>query len=164
MDNQKSPSKRGGWVKAVFALSLALNLLVVGAVAGAAWRHGGPGGPDGRARSGGPPSGLSMLRALERDDRRAVLRAARAAQIEPAFDRGAFQAELVAALRAEPLDMDALDRLLAQQRAYAGARLETVLGVWRAHVQSMSADAREAYAERLEEGGKRRGKDPQPEG
>lgn len=159
MDNQSKTPKRRGWLKLVFGLSLALNLLVVGAVAGAAWRHGGPdkraGGPS------GPPSGLMMLRALDRDDFRAVLSAARAQEPAPELDRAAYQAQLAAVLRAEDLDLAALDRLLALQQTQAGARLEALSEAWRTHVSAMPADARADYAARLEDfaqWGKRRPK------
>ena len=145
---RSAPPKRRLWLKILFGVSLALNLLVVGVIAGAALRFGGEHGP--KARGGGPPNGLSILRALDREDRHRILRAARAQTAEPRFDRRAHQAALIDALRRSPFDPGELDGLIARQQADAQARLGAVSGAWRAHIVELSDADRRAYADRLE--------------
>jgi uncharacterized membrane protein len=146
-DTEDKP-KRRIWPRALLALSLALNVLVIGAVAGAAWRHGGPDGSGGKR--GGPGGGIAMLRAMDAPDRRAVLRAARAAR-ETDFDRAAHQSALVEVLAAEQLDVDAFDALIDAQQRAASARVAAVTQAWRAQVIAMTPEARSAYVARLAE-------------
>ncbi len=144
-DAPKPKTRRLG-LKLLFALSLALNLAVLGAVAGAVWRHGGLAERGGADRLAGP----ALLRALEPEDRRAVFRAARAARPDTAPEAGQRIARLVEALSAEPLDADAVRALATEQRMQASARLGAVSEAWQARVLAMSAAERAAYARRLE--------------
>lgn len=153
MDNAQDTPKRRVWLKALFALSLAFNVLIVGAVAGAFWRHGGPEGREG-ARG---PGGITMLQAMERADRREVLRAARAAGRDAGFDRAAHEAAVIATLRAEPFAPEAFTALAQAQKEAATARIAAITAAWQAQVLEMAGPERAAYAARLEDLHMRRG-------
>lgn len=129
----------------LLGLSLCVNLLVFGAVGGAVLRHGGA--PEGRP--GPAAGGLALIRALDRADRRAVLRAARGA-VPGGVARSAVNADMLRVLRAETLDAAALGAVLDAQAAGAQARVDAVRAAWRTRVEAMSPDARAAYADRLE--------------
>lgn len=150
---QPPKAARARWLKPVLALSLALNLAVAGLLGGAFWRHGASGETE-RARG---PGGITLLRALEREDRRAVLRAARAGGQAAAFDRSAHEAAVIAALRAEPFDAGAVGALALAQSDAGAARIAALAQAWQAQVLAMSAAGRAEYADRLEALRDRRG-------
>jgi uncharacterized membrane protein len=135
-----TPSKRR-WMPVVLALSLALNLAVVAAVAGATWRHKGSGGP-----SAGKGGGTIYLQALPPDARRA-LRGEMRRQPRVKLD----SAVMVTALRQEPFDAEAAGRALDTQRDNGLARYDAGRAVLLDHIKSMSAQDRAAYADRIEE-------------
>ncbi len=60
-ETETAAKPRRRWMKPLFIASLALNLLVLGAVAGWAFRHGGPHGSWGGGRHGGPDRILWLL-------------------------------------------------------------------------------------------------------
>lgn len=136
------------WVKVVLALSLALNLAVIGLAAGA-WMKGG---------SRGMPRDLSFgpfSEALSHDDRRALRRAL--LQRAPDFraSRNAARAEfaaLVAVLRAQPLDPVALRSALSDIETRNAGRLELGRSLIEARLTAMSDADRRAFADRLEAG------------
>lgn len=128
-------------LRVIFALSLALNLLVVGLVAGVWWR-GGP--PDG-ARIGGQAAAL--YRALPGEDRRALR-----AEMRGTIDRGRLRIRdpLIAALKADPFDPAAVAAILvAQSDAQAQAQMR-MRALWLDRIAAMSPAERAAYADRLE--------------
>lgn len=135
-----TPSKRR-WMPVVLALSLALNLAVVAAVAGAAWRHKGGGGPTG-GKGGGP----IYLQALPPEARRAV-RGEMRQQPRVKLD----SAVMVTALRQEPFDPEAAGRALDAQRDSGLTRFAAGRAVLLDYISSMSAQDRAAYADRIEE-------------
>lgn len=135
---------KGRWMKIVLTLSLALNLAVVAAAGGAAWRFkGGAGGEGAGQRHGG--GGPLYLRALPEQDRRALREALRA--VPRAVPDAA---QMVAVLRAEPFDAAAAQRLLEAERAAGLDRQRVAADVWLARVAAMSPQARSAYADRLQ--------------
>lgn len=141
------PAKAGRGLRIALAVSVALNLAVVGMVAGAVLRDGprGPGqvrdldfGPFGEA--------LSMAdRAAMRDRFFEKVTDFRGMRAEMQADG----AELVAALKAEPLDMarlsDAMDR--QSQRMFSRIELGKTLILER--IAEMSVEDRYAFADRL---------------
>lgn len=147
-----APPKRP-WVKIALAVSVALNLGVVGVVAGAAIkanRSDGMRQPVVRELNFGPftaaltrPQRRDMLRDFARDAPR--LRDMRA-QIG-----GEFEAILVA-VRAEPFDPEALTAALAAQSASTTARLEAGRKSLQSVIEAMTPEDRAAYADRLENG------------
>jgi len=134
-------------------LSLALNLLILGAVGGALWRHGGPGqGP-----RGGMPGLHSYaspyVRALPaeaRQDLHREMRAGMQAQNASREARRAQYDEMLASLRAEPFDPAKAKAVLAEQGAAVATVQEAAHAAWLAQVASMSPEARGKYADALE--------------
>jgi uncharacterized membrane protein len=149
------PSGRG--MKIALAISVALNLCVVGVVAGA-WLRDGPGGH-------GMPRDLSFgpfSEALSLEDRRALRKALidRAPGFREA--RAAAQAEFAAlleALRASPFDPAAVQTALAAIEARNAGRLELGRSLIEARIAQMSEADRLAFADRLENGLRRRPRD-----
>lgn len=153
-ETQKRSSPR--WMRVVLVLSLALNLLIVGAVVGAV-SSGGKGGPRLSDVSFGP-----YTAALGREDRRALRRAIRdtAGRPDRAAARENFQTFLTV-LRTEPLDVAEMTRVFEAQGALAQARLAAGKAALLEHIAEMSAADRAAFADRLEEVLRRRpGKRP----
>ena len=151
--------KRRIWLRALFAVSLALNLLVVGLATGAVLRHGGlRDGAEGRRP---PPSlGAVMYRALPRDERHAL----REASVEGGdgarvkASRGDSVARMVSLLRAPDFDDVAVSQILAEERMrredWADRAESNLMRV----VAGMSAAERQAFADRMEDVAHKRGK------
>jgi len=150
----QSGNQGRGW-RVVLVVSLALNLVVLGAIGGWVLRHGtGPLGAHGphaarMAQMGGP-----LTHALDAEGRAAVaarLRGDRGAHAaRRAALRESFQA-LLADLRARPFDPARMEARLAAQRARVADRFEAGHAALVAHLSSMSDAGRAAYADRLEE-------------
>jgi len=145
------------WTRVLLFVSLAANLLVVGAVVGI-------------IANGGPPrvnpsadSTVLFLRALEAEDRRAMLKKLREAGQGPVSAhrdaRAQFRA-MVTAIRAEPFDPAAVERVLAAQSQLAETRRTLGQGVFIDRITQMTPDERAAFAARLEEVLKKRRKPP----
>lgn len=150
-----APSTARG-VKIALALSVALNLAVAGLVAGA-WMGDGPHRGMPRDMSFGPFSA-----ALDSDDRRAIRRALMERLGEFREQRAAAQAEfetLLTALRADPFDAGALKSALAALEARNAERLELGRSLIETRLIEMSPEERAAFADRLEKGLNRGGKD-----
>ncbi len=149
-------------MKVVLALSLALNLAVVGVVAGAALRSRGgrmAGPPSVRDLNFGPFSD-ALTREQRRDLRRGFLAQGpdlRALQTEM---RGDLEAVL-AALRAEPFDAAALTDAFVAQNRRISQRVEAGQKAMLSLLVAMPAAERAAFADRLEKalrhGGRRGG-------
>lgn len=139
------------WMRIALVLSLAVNLLVAGIVAGmiVTGGPGGRGGPDRRDVAG------LYTRALDAADRRALRRAYLHQLRDAEGARGAVLAEfrdVLRILRSEPFDAAALQAALARQRARGAARQEEGQRLLAEVLQAMSPSERAAYADRLEEG------------
>ena len=138
--------------KILLGLSLALNLAVVGVVAGAFARNGPHGGAHGGAH-GGPPKGvrnnfaMPYLKALPREERRALFERARAAhQGNDRAQRGALYQDMIDALEAEVFDRKAVEAVLANQveatlQVQSNRQLE-----WINVIEAMSYEDRMTYA------------------
>lgn len=138
------------WTRVLLVASLALNLLVLGAVGGALW-HGGPHHED-RARRHGHTGG-PLTRALSDEDRHAILKQMRAARDQGTEGRANLDAAmkaLVADLRAQPFDRDAAARHLAQQRAFFSDRIARGQNLLLDRLAEMTQAERAAYADRLQ--------------
>ncbi|PWJ21238.1 Uncharacterized membrane protein [Jannaschia seohaensis] len=136
------------WTKPALAVSLAINLLVAGAVGGALLTDRGPGrgGP-----TGGPPELRSFERGLE-PERRDALRAR--LREDPALRGGrarlrATRGELVSVLRAEPFDADAFRAALSAQRAVQTELVTRALEAMVLTAQEMAPNERAALADVL---------------
>ena len=149
---KKAPGMRG-WMKVLFGVSLALNLLVLGAVGGAVMRHGGWDGrhhPPRADMAGGP-----LTRALSQEDKRAVAREMRRAyRSEGSSGRAAYDAamqQLVTDLRTDPFDPEPVKAQMGQMREMLGQRVAIGQQILLDHLVQMDPDARHAFAARLEE-------------
>lgn len=146
-----------GWMKALLALSLALNLAVAGVVGGIALRRAAdpPAAAQWRA---GAEAGVSLrhvLAALPDDDRRA-LRAdwrnrMRDAAVDGSAPRRADGAAVLALLRAEDLDAEALHAALEAPQAQARAAGQAATALLVQRIAAMAPGERAAYADRLAE-------------
>ena len=151
--SQVSQDKPGGmriWLRVLLVVSLALNLLVAGAVGGAFLKHHKwRGHHASRLEMGGP-----MTRALSPEDRHAIGRKIRETYREGRPDR-AEQREimlgLVEDLKAVPYDPEAVKTRMTRIRAKFGARLEIRQSLLLDHLNAMDDTARAAYADRLRE-------------
>ncbi|NJM82957.1 MAG: periplasmic heavy metal sensor [Tabrizicola sp.] len=154
MDASQPQTKTATWIKVLLALSLAVNLAVIGVVAGAVLKN----GP--RGASGPRDIGIGMLsEALSREDRRA-LRAEFLARAPDLKDqRQAAKAEfaaLLSALRMAPLDPRQLETALTAIEKRNATRLALGRDVLLARLVGMTEADRTAFADRLERGLTRR--------
>ncbi|MGA0540925.1 periplasmic heavy metal sensor [Neotabrizicola sp. VNH66] len=141
------PARTRGWVKALLAVSLALNLAVGGVVAGSYLRNGGP--PRAERDIGLGP----LAEALTREDWKAL----RGAFLDrhpdlkkgPEVLRADFDAVL-AALRAEPFDPAAVDAALLTVKLRNEARLNSAREVIADYIKGLTPEARAVIADRLE--------------
>lgn len=137
------------WMRALLLVSLALNLLVVGIVAGAvASRR----APDGIAPPRDPASTL-YLRAMPGAHRDAFDAELRRAAGPFRVDREALRAELaatLAVLRADPFEPAAFAERIAAQRRGLAERTAAGDRLIVARIAAMTPDERQAYADRLE--------------
>jgi uncharacterized membrane protein len=148
-------------MRIVLILSLAVNLAVVGLVAGAALR-GGPGGVSGAERARAMQArdfGFGpYVAALEHDQRREIGRAFIGKAGRPDKAQAGAQAKFEAildALNSDPFDADLFQtEVLAQLNGLA--ELQKIgASVIVDHVAAMTPEARAAYAERLDQALKR---------
>ncbi|MBL9074109.1 periplasmic heavy metal sensor [Tabrizicola sp.] len=143
-------------VKIALALSVALNLGVAGLAVGA-WLGDGPHRGMPRDMSFGP-----FTEALDEDDRRAIRKALLERLGEFREQRAAARAEfetLLATLRADPFDPEALKAALEALEARNAQRLDLGRSLIETRLIEMSPSERAAFADRLEKGLRRGGKD-----
>lgn len=137
------------WMRVLLLASLALNLLVAGVLVGDALTDGGPGhGPRPVALDLGP-----LTRALDPADRRAVLDALQGRDdLRPPSraERAAFLAETLAAVRADPFDRARAEAALLEQSERVAAVEGAVRAALLDRLAALPAEARDAYADRLE--------------
>ena len=149
MSDKAEPAKRRG-LRIALAVSVALNLGVLGMAAGAMLHGGGmAGGRDGVRELGFGP----FTEALDRDQRGQLRRAflARAPEFREARRAVRADAEAVlAALRAEPFDPAQLTAVLAVQRQRLARQLDLGQDLLGELLLSMTPAARRAFADRLE--------------
>ncbi len=143
------------WPKVLLAVSLALNLLVIGLLVGAAFH--------GHSRYRAAHSARSMLQdtgilpfydALPREVRR---RTGQALHQHPDMARpdsiriSRELADMVAAIRAEPFDAEGLAAVFSAQGQRVSARIAAGQAVLIEQVSALSTGERQAFARRLEE-------------
>jgi len=137
------------WGRVVLIVSLALNLAVVGVVAGTAFHFGKRG-----HRAHSDNFAAPYIRALDHLDRMSIReklhRGPDMMQADQAARRETYN-QMADALRAEPFDPDRIHTLMMQQREGVRSRISAAQDVWLRHVSEMSTQARADYADRLEE-------------
>ncbi len=151
MNERQDKPGTGRWMRVLLVVSLAVNLAVVGVVAGWAMRHGGHHGhhPSRLDMAGGP-----LTRALSDEDRREIGQRMRQVWRDSGGNRAGFRSSfdaLVVDLRAVPFDPDRVAERMREQRQGFAARFEMGQEVLIAHLAAMSDADRAAYADRLEE-------------
>jgi uncharacterized membrane protein len=135
------------WLRWALVLSLGLNLLVAGLLAGA-WLRGGPPGERFRDPGFGP-----FAAALSDDDRRALRRAFVRHMPEMRENRMALRADMqdvLAALRADPFDAAALDAAMDAAMSRLAGRIAVGQDLLAERIAAMDPAERAAFADRLE--------------
>lgn len=159
-ENQKtgetavSGPRAGRKTRIALILSLTLNLLILGVIAGAAIGH------HRRAAHGGARDvGFSPFTgALEREDRAALRGAFLAAMPDARERRQAARQDfdrLAEALRADPWDRALVTEVLARHGARTAERLELGHRLLIERIAAMTPAARAAFADRIEAGFRR---------
>jgi uncharacterized membrane protein len=134
------------WVKVVLAVSLALNLAVVGLVAGMMMRI----APLREVRSNLGYAAPYVI-ALPGQERRSLLRAIRNDPSLPRrADRKAAFKDMVNVLRLEPFDRTQVSNILNRQGADVSQIQTVAQSAWLDAVEGMSIKNRLAYIDRIE--------------
>lgn len=140
------------WGRIVLILSLSLNLLIAGMVAGTLLRGEPERAPDRRPEVADLGLG-PYVAALDAEDRKVLVLEARregnGLRDHRARVRRQFE-ELLTLLRAETLDVAALDRLLSEQQAALTDWQEIGQRLLIEHLSQMEAAERAEYADRLD--------------
>ncbi|MDG4648610.1 periplasmic heavy metal sensor [Roseibacterium sp. SDUM158017] len=147
-ETDRAPRRTGRGIKIALAVSLALNLLVAGLVAGAMLAHGGRGDAPAIRMLGLGPFALALPREGRDEVRERLAEGMTGLRAERARI-GSSLGQVRRALLAEPFDREAAARALAASRDAAAALqagghaalLDTLAG--------MSLDERERVADRL---------------
>jgi len=139
----------GFWTRSILIVSLVLNLILIGAIAGAGLSHRSM--PDRRA---GNDAGLGLLfDALPPRDRRDLRQAMFAEFRERGDARQAVVTDtraLLAALRAETFEREVAVAVLQRQRGRAEAMLQTGTDAYLERLDGMTPRERRAYADAVE--------------
>ena len=150
-DNKTRTPKR---IKVVLAISLAINVLVFGAVVGA----GVHGERDRKSNSGRGEDNAAIGiygRALDRPDRRAIIQRLREGHNTRGRDiraeLGEFAREATEVLKQTPFDKEAFAEVLLRQQSLIKGRSDTMQDALVEHIASMTTEQRIAYADRLQE-------------
>ena len=157
-DLSQTQKKPGKGLRIALALSVALNLAVIGVVAGAILRD----GPGMRAAMVRDLGFGPYSEALSPDDRKALRRALfdRAPEIRETrrLMREDTQA-LLALLRADPFDGGALTARMNGQHDRLAKQLRLGQDMLQEFILAMPPEARSAFADRLEQGLRHHGED-----
>ena len=134
--------------KILFGISLALNLLIVGALGGAMLRVGK--GPVVKHRA----SGNLYMRALNFEDKKALRKELFKNKDSPKVIRAkehSSYSSAVKILRKYPFDRKAFEDLLDQQKKYSKARPSSARAVFITQIENMTKEERLIYSKRLED-------------
>lgn len=153
-----TPEKRRNWLVWALVVSLGVNLIVLGLVAGAAWRFAGGPEADRQGPHGGQAYGAAFVRALPDDARRALHRSLREGpeELPSRAERRAQYARLIEVLRRDPFEPAAVQAIFDAQGVSAQRIRDRAQRGWLDIVEAMSPEARAEVADRLEEGMMRR--------
>lgn len=144
-------------VRLVLFASLALNLVIVGIVAGFIIRGGPSDRPPRHLRDVVAPYTAALSPDARREIGRKLGRASRGDREARTQVRGEY-AEALGLLRADPFDRAAFEVLLTRQSARAATRQKQGQVLLLEHITAMSPTGRQAYAGRVEEALKRFGR------
>ncbi|UWR45989.1 periplasmic heavy metal sensor [Phaeobacter inhibens] len=147
MTNETRTFKPGRRLRWLLMASLALNLAVVGVVAGAAWRF-----SDHKRGAGMPPPvGAMLFRDLDAETRRSLRSTAEGEHGSYKGRRRAEGDKVVELLRASPFDAMALGGMLEAQATRRNEFQRSVQAAWLDQIVAMTAGERAAYADQLEQ-------------
>ena len=153
---QAKPTTRG--LRIAFMASVALNLLLMGLIAGAIAR-----GPGMRHSMMGPDAGFGPLTdSLSREDRRALRERYEALRPDYRAERGKMRDDFLALaqlLSAPVWDQDAAEAILARQGGRATARLQEGRRVFLDFLSDLSPPARLALGTHIRDAMSKRGED-----
>jgi uncharacterized membrane protein len=138
-------------LRIALAVSVALNLGILGMMAGAWFNHDGPAGRGGDFRDLGFGP---FTEALSPADRAALRKAFIARMPDLREARRAMrqtQQDLLAALRADPFDRARLETVLAAQSDRSASQLAMGQSLLKDLLVQMTPEARRSFADRLEE-------------
>ena len=141
-------------------VSLALNFAVLGLVAGQVWS----GRDEGRGRDGGGAMSMGLgpvASALDPEERRSLGADLRRLSGDARGGRRQNAQALLAALRQEPFDPEAMLSVMRAQRARDQQMQDAAQEIFVARLAAMTPERRAAFAARLSED-LRRGPPPQP--
>tara|TARA_B100000287_G_scaffold6955_1_gene6789 strand:- start:226 stop:690 length:465 start_codon:yes stop_codon:yes gene_type:complete len=145
MTDSANPKRRNLW-KILFGVSLALNLLIVGALGGAFMRKGK--GPTANHLA----SGFLYMRALEFKDKRAlrkeILRNKDGRKLVKDRNQASFNSA-VGILKSHPFDRAAFENLLDEQAKHAKLRQDSARIALVNRIENMTKEERRVYAQRL---------------
>lgn len=145
--DRPSPKPRSGrWLRIVFGVSLALNLLVIGLVGGMLVRFGGPPGASPMSRS----AGTVLFRELPQEHRDEMRRDMRALMRSNGIPMSGRADEIAALLRAETLDVAAMQALMDVEFDRLNGIQSGVQRAWLERIEAMTPEQRAAYADRVE--------------
>ncbi|MBT8155970.1 periplasmic heavy metal sensor [Epibacterium ulvae] len=139
-------SKGPRWVRILLVMSLALNLAVIGMLAGTAYRV-----KDRWAGKPPPPPSLSvtLYRALDRETRHTLMQSAAGDHPNIRALREADRKALFATLQADPFEVEAVARVLEGQAQRQYQFREKLRQSWLDQVAGMSEEERAKLLERL---------------
>ena len=147
MSNSTDLKQRNLW-KILFGISLAINLLIIGAIGGALSRAGK--GPMIQHRA----SGLLYMRALNFEDkkvlRKKLLRNKDSRKIIRAKEHSSYSSA-VKILKKDPFDRKAFEDLLDEQTRYSKSKLSSARAALVAQIANMTKEERLVYSQRLED-------------
>ncbi|WP_050602747.1 periplasmic heavy metal sensor [Ruegeria sp. 6PALISEP08] len=144
MNADPKPKRR--WMPLVLAVSLAVNLLIVGVALGTVLRL------KGEDHAKAPPGfGPALYRALPKDERKAMRGELSGLHKKGSKGRTQDFEAMSQALRRVPFDPVAVEVLLQQQADATAALQEALQSQWLARVTAMSDGERQAYADRLQD-------------
>jgi uncharacterized membrane protein len=153
-DPTPAPAKPRRWLMPLLIVSLAINLMIAGIVAGSWLSPDGPRKRDEGQRAIRGVLGEPFFRALPEDQRREMAREILGDRDRFREGREALRARFenfLAALRAESFDRAELERLLADQRQAAVRRQDFGESLLLDRLEAMTQAERAAYADALEE-------------
>lgn len=162
MSSDPNPAPKGTrlWVRILLVVSLGLNLLIIGAIAGLIIK----GGPLPHA---GPPSKIAnetigpFTRSLSPRDRISILREVRRQEEFEGFSRAAHQQameEMIALLETTPFDADAFADKFGSMVSGLQTGLDLASGAFVLRLQAMSDEDRIAYAARVRDALEKKGR------
>lgn len=147
MTDSANPKRRNLW-KILFGVSLALNLLIVGALGGAFMRKGK--GPTANHLA----SGFLYMRALDFKDKRAlrkeILRNKDGRKLVKDRNQASFNSA-VGILKSHPFDRAAFENLLDEQVKHAKLRQDSARIALVNRIENMTKEERRVYAQRLKD-------------